>query len=274
MRNFKKLLASLIAIFCLAGCNVSGSSSTSSSSSSSEEPPIQQGVTLSFEGGVAYFESEGFAGVEIPNYECASSDAKLTQPDVEEYPTAYIIKDSNADEMEAYLDVLDKAGWTIFEESSGYYADLYAIEEEGAKTPEIYIADFSGYSVEEYDGIAIQFLIYEIPVSAASFPLEDVNAYLAENALAYGFTLSQAEADALSALSTSFVFQSGTDSYGYPIAYVVMSGDVASQALAIIASTIEAAGFEYDSDYDAYYNEYYYAVYALVQEGYTYLVFN
>lgn len=257
-----------------SGTSTAPSSSSSAPSSSSNEPVIPGGVTLSFDGGVAYFASEGFAGVSIPSYKCASSSATLVQPDVESYPTAYIVKESTSDEMMSYLDVLYKAGWTIFEESSGYYADLYAVEEEGAKTPEIYIADLTNSSSEDYKGILIQFMIYEVPVSSASFPLEEVNSYLSEYGTYYGFTLSQIEADALSALSTSFVFQSGTDSNGYPIAYVIMSGEVASEALEVIKDTITAAGFTWDDEYEAYYNSSYWAIYSFVQESNTYLVFN
>lgn len=154
--------------------------------------------------------------------------------------------------------------------SSGSHSLYLGNPGPGESCPLIGVAD---YTNDTLAGVLIAFIEYTEPVPAAAFPLEEVNAYLGANA-AYGFTISQDEADAISALSTSFVAQTGTDSYGYPICQVEIGGEVASEVEAILLDTITAAGFEYDSEYGAYYNSSYYAVAFIQDGGNTYLIFN
>lgn len=230
----------------------------------------EQGVVFSFADRVAEYEAKGYTGVVIPDYICESSEATLTQPYPTEYPTYWLIKGSSSEEMAAFVSSFSET-WEDVVDSYGDHYLYLGSPEPGESCPCIYVGD---YTAESLAGILLSFDEYTEPAVVASFPLEEVNAYLTENSAYYGFTFSQAEADAISALTTSFVFQSGTDSYGYPIAYVIMDGSIVSEVLAVIDSTITAAGFAYDEDYEAYINSMYCFIYAVVEESSTYLVLN
>lgn len=234
------------------------------------QPVEPQGVSFSFTERVSEYESKGYIDVVIPDYECASSEATLSQPYPDEYPTYWLIKGSSAEEMEIFVSSFGEE----WEDEIDSYGDHYLYlgsPEPGESCPCIYVGD---YTAESLAGILLSFDEYTEPAVTTSFPLEEVNAYLIENSIYYGFTFSQAEADAITALSTSFSFTSGTDSYGYPIAYVIMDGSIVSEVLSVIDSTITAAGFSYDEEYEAYINSMYCLIYAVVEESSTYLILN
>ena len=227
------------------------------------------GKVISFESFVKSYTDAGFTGVEIPDYNCA--DASATMSAIEGYDGYYLIKPSTTDEMKAFVNSFSSS-WDKETDSYGdYYLYLGSDLEPGESCPFIYVAD---YTAESLAGIVLCFSVYEEPEVTASFPLEEVNAYLTTNSGYYGFTFSQDEADAISALSTSFSFQSGTDSYGYPIAQVTIAGDVADALLAIIDSTVTGAGFSWDSEEGYYINSSYCMIYAEAEEGTTYFVLN
>lgn len=225
---------------------------------------------FSFSNYVDAYASLGHEGVDIPDYVCDNPDAEISQPDVDNYPTMYIISNSNADEMNAFVASFS-SNWEDEQDSYGDHHLYFGGElQPGESCPYIYVGD---YTQESFAGIMVQFSLYTEPVPNAAFPLEEVNTYLGTYAQ-YGFTISQDEANAISALSTSFVVQIGTDDYGYPICQVQIGGEVASEVEAILLDTITAAGFEYDSDYGAYYNSSYWAIAFIQAGGNTYLIFN
>ena len=259
MKLRKLLSLALVSLCGLVGCKKPAPAPT----------PEPTEVVFSFDERVAEYEAAGYTDVVIPDYVCADLSATLSA--IEGYDGYYLIKPSTTEEMETFVASFSSA-WVDYLDSYGDHQLLLGdVPEAGESCPLIYVAD---YTAESLAGIVIAFDEYTTPVPAAAFPLEEVNAYLTENSAYYGFTLSQAEADALSELSSSFIFQSGTDSYGYPIAYVIMDDGIAEDSIAVIESTIVAAGFEYDADYDVYMNSSYCFIYAMEQDGATYLVFN
>lgn len=221
------------------------------------------GITFSFSERVAEYEAAGYTGVEIPDYVCADSSATLSA--IEGYDGYYLIKPSSAAEMEAFVASFSSA-WDDETDSYGDHHLYLGSPEPGESCPYIYVGD---YTAESLAGIVIEFSEYTEPAVAAGFPLEEVNAYLTENSSDYGFTISEAEAAAISELSDSFVFYSGTYN-GYPICQITIGGEVAAEVEAIMVDTITAAGFEYYSTYEAYYNSIYCMISFAAEEGYTY----
>ena len=235
-----------------------------------DEEKKDEGKVFSWEEVEKVYADAGFAGVEIPDYKCASASASLTQPYPEDEPYTYVIKGSSADEMKAFADLFVSSTWYKQVDSYGDYHFLLGdIPAEGESTPYVYVGD---YTAEAAAGIMIAFDIYETPTSSADFPLSDVNGFLTTYSSVFGFTLSQAEADALSALSTAFTFSSGVDEDG-PYAQIAILGDVESEVLAIIDTTLVNAEYTYYEGYGYYDASYSSCVYTGVQEGYTYLGF-
>lgn len=253
-----------------SGSSASGSGSSGSGSSGSGGSSISSDpVVLSFAARVADYEAKGYAGVEIPDYVCADGNATLTQPAPSQYPDYWLVSNTTTEEMETFVASFS-SDWIDYP-SSGSHSLYLGEPGPGESCPVIGVVD---YTNDTLAGVLIAFMEYTEPVPAAAFPLEEVNAYLGTYAQYYGFTISQDEADAISALSTSFVAQSGTDNNGYPICQVEIGGEVASQVEAILLDTITAAGFEYDSEYGAYYNSSNWVVAFIQDGGNTYLIFN
>ena len=236
-----------------------------------EEEKKDEGKVFSWEEIEKVYADAGFTGVELPDYKCASASASLTQPYPEDEPYTYVIKGSSAAEMKAFADLFVSSTWYKQVDSYGDYHFLLGdIPAEGESTPYVYVGD---YTAEAEAGIMVAFDIYETPVSSAEFPLSDVNNFLTTYSSVFGFTLSQAEADALSELSTSFTFTSGEDEDG-PYAQIAILGEVQTEAFAVIDATLVGAGYTYYETYNAYYDAYGTScVYAGVQNGYTYLGF-
>ena len=230
-----------------------------------KEEKKDEGKVFSWEEIEKVYADAGFTGVEIPDYKCASADASLTQPYPEDEPYTYVIKGSSAAEMKAYADLFVSSTWYKQVDDYGDYHFLLGdIPAAGESTPYVYVGD---YTAEAAAGIMVAFDIYETPVPSAEFPLSDVNSFLTESS--FGFTLSEADAAALSALSTEFTFY-GEEGY----AHVQFKGEIASEVLAAIDATLVAAEYTYDSEYGAYYDgSFAHAVAAQVEEGSTYLVF-
>ena len=168
-----------------------------------------------------------------------------------------------------YASDLTKAGYT--EGGADSYGDMHYI----SKNEELDICAWDGNDAQTAapGHVYVDIVAYVAAIESDTFPLEYVNAYLEEN-LGYGFTLSQAEADAISELSNAFMAAVGTDTYGYPMLTVGMVGEVADEVIEIILPTITEAGFSYNSTYEVYANSYNYAIYAAVESGATYLVFD
>ncbi len=248
----------------------SSSSVSSSSSSATSQEPLVTGVTFSFADRVAEYVAKGYQGVEIPDYVCASSSATLTQPYPSEYPTYWLIKDSSSEEMTTFVASFSSA-WNDEVDSYGDHYLYLGEPESGESCPFIYVGD---YTAESLAGILISFDEYTEPVPVAAFPLEEVNEYLSTYSTNYGFTISQEQADAISALSTSFVSSTGTDSYGYPFIQIMIGGEVAEEIDAIMSETLTSAGFTYYSEYGAYYNSSYFCVGFVADSGYTYFIIN
>ena len=254
-------LKNLIALPILAGLMLTGCNK-----SEPKPEPEPQGFVISFSERVAEYEAKGYSDVVIPDYVCADSSATISQPDVESYPDMWLISGSNAEEMTTFVELFS-ADWVDYLDSYGDHQLLLGdIPEPGESCPFIYVAD---YTAESLAGIVIEFSEYTEPVPAAGFPLEEVNAYLTENSSDYGFTISQEEAEAISALSDSFLVYTGTYE-GYPICQVTIGGEVAAEVEAILVDTITAAGFEYYSDYEAYYNSIYCMISFSAEDGSTY----
>jgi len=234
-----------------------------------EEEKKDEGKVFSWEDYEKSYADAGFTGVEIPDYKCASADASLTQPYPEDEPDTYVIKGSSAAEMKAFVDSFGSAWYKETDSYGDYHILLGGMPDEGESTPYIYVGD---YTAEAAAGIMIAFDVYETPVSSAEFPLSDLNGFLTTYSSVFGFTLSQAEGDALTALSTSFVFQSGESSYG-PVAQIAILGDVASDVLSVIDATVTGAGYTYYEGYGYYDAGYTSCIAAEAEEGYTYLMF-
>ena len=248
----------------------STSSTSSSSSSTSVVPPAPTGVTFSFSERVAEYVAKGYSGVVIPDYVCASSSATLTQPYPSEYPTYWLISNSNAIEMSTFISSFSQE-WEDIVDSYGDHHLYLGSPLPGESCPYIYVGD---YTAESLAGIVISFDEYTEPVPAVEFPLEEVNSYLTEND--YGFTFSEADGEALAALSSAFYVD--VDTYnGYPICQVTIVGEVFDAVSEIVLPVASSA------DYELYYEEEGYVQYANmttycsviieVDSGYTIVIF-
>ena len=244
----------------------SGSSTPSEEGKKDEggkEQPKDEGKTFSFADWEKYFADEGYTGVKIPDYKCASSSATMSVYDEDYYPNYMLIKGSNATEMGTFVGSFS-SDWEKYESSGQYYFAFGGFPEPGQSAPLVSIADYS--SDADVGGIIVAFDIYEEPEVVASFPLEKVNEFLTANS--FGFTFSEADATALSALSTEFSFYSEE---GY--AHVEFKGEIESEVLAAVDATLVAAEFTYYEGYGYYDESFAYAVGTDVDEGYTYLIF-
>lgn len=207
----------------------------------------------------------GYAGVDIPDYVCDNPDAEISQPDVDNYPTMYIISNSNADEMDAFAASFS-SNWEDQVDSYGDHHLYFGGElQPGESCPYIYLGD---YTQESFAGIMVQFSLYTEPVPAAAFPFEEVNAFLEEYSL--GFTLSTD----LEFPGTGFLTDSG-ESGGYHLFLVGISGNYVSEVDDVLGPVVLAAGYVLyeDVDYIDYYNADYHEVQIKYNEAYTLIYF-
>ena len=170
---------------------------------------------------------------------------------------------NEAEAVSTYQSDLTGASYTEYGADS--YGDMQYLSPNG----EFLVCPWT-YTDEDADG-NIYISVLEVP--AAEFPLSDVNAYLSENE--YGFTLSAANGEALTALSDSFDKYIG-EYGGYPICQITIGGEVADEVAAIVGPLATGAGYTDTSDEEGYsYVNYttYCSVYVSVSNGYTLLTF-
>lgn len=205
----------------------------------------------------------GFAGVDIPDYVCDNPDAEISQPNVDDYPTMYIISNSNADEMNAFVASFS-SNWEDQLDAYGDHNLYFGGElQPGESCPYIYVGD---YTQESYAGIMVEFSLYTEP--AAAFPFEEVNAFLEEYSL--GFTLSTD----LEFPGTQFLTESGA-SGGYHLFLVGISGNYVSEVDDILGPVVLAAGYVLDeeADFIVYDNDDYHEVQIKYNGAYTLIYF-
>jgi len=116
---------------------------------------------LSFASVVASYLEEGLEVV-IPDY-IGNDKIEL---EYNEEKDLYVVKNSSADEMEAFAASMLKAGWNLQSDSWGDYSGFF-----GDTLARVYIGDYIDYS---YAGIVIQFDLLE----PAEFPAEQIAADL------------------------------------------------------------------------------------------------
>ena len=209
-----------------------------------EEEKKDEGKTFSFADLEKYYADEGFSGVKIPEYKCASSSATMSVFDAEDYPNYMLIKGSNATEMATFIGSFSTTDWEKYESNGQTYFAFGGFPEPGESAPLVSIADYS--SNAQVGGIIVAFDIYEEPAVVAEFPREQVNTFLTDNE--FGFSFAESASTEFLALSNSFSVVEDTYN-GYPILYLyVNAAGVFDGVDAIIAPLVAGAGYELDSD--------------------------
>lgn len=163
---------------------------------------------------------------------------------------------------------LKKVGYTEMEGSgSGAYYYL-------SKNEELELCVYDGNSASTpTPGFVFVDISEYIPVEVTEgFPVEAANAFLTENE--FGFTISESEGEALSALAEVFGSTSGEGTYG-PYLQVYAAGSFADDAENILKENITSNGYTLNSEasYAYYENDEELSVQFYEQSGYTIIMF-
>ena len=195
-------------------------------------PPEQKTVDELNEEIIAFFAGKDLE-VEVPDYVAADEAAYYEEASA----GAYKIYKSNTDEMAAFADALDEAGWDI-----DYYSDWF---EDDFKA---YDASGAVIKVEDYYSYVKISLSVELPPEPPqvfnAFPYEELNEFLEDNDMDFEFTAEDAAAFA----GAPFTLEYGTFSGLYPYACVSAAGDYEAAWKAIIEPIIFAADYEEKTD--------------------------
>ena len=197
-----------------------------------EEEKKDEGKTFSFADWEKEYADQGFAGVKIPDYKCASSSATISQPYGEDYPNYYVIKGSSVAEMKEYVKSFS-TDWEAVVDNYGDY-DLYfgGDIEEGESCPDVYVADYTSLSL---GGILVGFLIYTQPYSAVPNSLisEDLN-----------ISISLPE---YTGTKYGYYYDDSTTQYG-PSLTILVPAESEAAAVTTYEGILEGAGFVAQED--------------------------
>ena len=203
------------------------------------EDPEEEGVSFSFSDFEEAYAELGFEGVVIPDYQCADSKATLTQPYPEDSPTMYLVKPSTVDEMQAFGEACEDAGWTMFVDEE--YGDLYGIfgeqPEAGESVPYISIEDWNEYpATEPLGGIVLRFQLYTAP--STSFPGTEISEDLAKVGVTASVPVYSGEAE-------GFQYFPYDEDYGYAQLQILVEEGSEESAAAEYESVVTGAGYTY-----------------------------
>ena len=149
----------------MVGCGTNKKGGESGGDTPTPTPtPTPEPKTYSFSAVEELFALAGIEGVEIPDYSGAAIEVEVD----EERPT-YYISSSTREEMEAYADSLEAAGWNLeqdeYEDYKGAFEDTRA---------EVYLGDF--LAIEGYECIVVSFGL----APDSEFPSAEIAADLAD----------------------------------------------------------------------------------------------
>jgi len=185
---------------------------------------------ITFEDAVSLFEYFGIEGVVIPAYEC--EDATLEVLGGVEYEAIeFDIGNSSHEEMEAFADALEGAGWAFEVDSYGDYYGVF-----GDTRACVYIGDWIGYTSQGYDCIRVQFYLGDEVFT--EWPAEAIADIFEENeAVLYDFPAFVAENATFNA--TTYLYY-GLIPYG---AQVDIVGATADEINTFLTVTLPGAGW-------------------------------
>lgn len=197
-----------------------------------EEEKKEEGKSFSFADWEKDYADQGFSGVKIPEYKCASSSATITQPYAEEAPYYYVVKGSSVDEMKAFVQSFS-SDWEAVVDNYGDY-DLYfgGDLEEGESCPDVYVGD---YTAESAAGIVVAFYTYTQPYSAVP------NAVISED---LQVTISLPE---YTGTKYGYYYDDSTTQYG-PSLTILVTPEGEAAAVTEYEGILTGAGFTVQED--------------------------
>jgi len=180
------------------------------------EPPAP--VTYSFSDVVEAYALAGIEGVEIPDYSGAAIEVEVD----EERPT-YYISSTTREEMEAYADSLEAAGWNLeqdeYEDYGGTFEDTRA---------QVYLGDY--LAMEGYECVIVSFGL----APDSDFPSAEIAADLAN----LGVTDSLPEYSGTDATGFSWYCEDDGIQLG-----ILFEGEIEEDVLATYQADLLAANY-------------------------------